>query len=451
MSASTVLHYESQSPIYALDWCHTHGPNSSRARSAFRIALGTFVEDYRNRITIVGLPDESSLLESNPNAGYNNSSSQSGANASANGGSGGSDFVVLAEAMHGYPPTRLQWEPASAVGQSWPIKTSGAELLATTGDALRVWEFVTESDGGVGPGSQAGYVGRQGNAGLGGKLSQKIALSSSKNPNPTTPPLTSFAWNTISPSLIVTSSIDTTCTVWDISSSTAVTQLIAHDREVYDVAWVPHSTDAFVSVGADGSLRAFDLRSLEHSTILYETPTPAPAAVKVEEGTTRAATTSLLRVAFNPLDANYLATFHMDSSNVQVLDMRNPGQPVVELKGHRGAVSAIGWGAAEGSMLASAGDDCQVLVWDLTSTMVAASAGQQQQTRGPGLASPRPPDGATTRTVYDPAMAYTAPAEISNIAWSPPMAGFSLGGGVHSQPGEWVVMSMGKSVRALKI
>ncbi|KAG9082617.1 hypothetical protein FS749_006711, partial [Ceratobasidium sp. UAMH 11750] len=301
MSAATVLHYEAQSPIYALDWCHTHGPSSSRARSAFRIALGTFVEDYRNRITIVGLPDESSLIE----------------NASSPGSS--SDFVVLAEAMHGYPPTRLQWEPASAVGQSWPIKTSGAELLATTGDALRVWEFVTESDGGVGPGSQAGFVGRQGSAGLGGKLSQKIALSSSKNPNPTTPPLTSFAWNTISPSLIVTSSIDTTCTVWDISSSTAVTQLIAHDREVYDVAWVPHSTDAFVSVGADGSLRAFDLRSLEHSTILYETPNPP--AIKTEDGgaptAARAGSASLLRVAFNPLDANYLATFHMDSSNVQ--------------------------------------------------------------------------------------------------------------------------------------
>lgn len=432
MSASTVLQYESQTPIYALDWCHTHGPNSSRARSAFRIALGTFVEDYRNRITIIGLPDETSLLE-NPS-------------------SGNTDFVVLAEAMHGYPPTRLQWEPASAVGQSWPIKTSGAELLATTGDALRVWEFLTESDGGVGPGSQANYVGRQGSAGLGGKLSQKIALSSSKNPNPTTPPLTSFAWNTISPSLIVTSSIDTTCTVWDISSSTAVTQLIAHDREVYDVAWVPHSTDAFVSVGADGSLRAFDLRSLEHSTILYETPSPTP--VKTEDGAPRAAggTSSLLRVAFNPLDANYLATFHMDSSNVQVLDMRNPGQPVVELKGHRGAVNAIGWGAAEGSMLATAGDDCQVLVWDLTSTMAAASANasQQQQSRGQGLASPRPPD-STTRTVYDPALAWTGPGEISNLAWSPPMAGFSLGGGVQSQPGEWVVLAMGKSVKALKI
>ena len=53
-------------------------------------------------------------------------------------------------------------------------------------------------------------------------------------------------------------------------------QLIAHDRpgEVYDVAWLPGSTDIFVSVGADGSLRAFDFRSLEHSTILYETPAP---------------------------------------------------------------------------------------------------------------------------------------------------------------------------------
>ncbi|KAF8730679.1 WD40 repeat-like protein, partial [Rhizoctonia solani] len=443
MSASTVLHYESQSPVYALDWCHTHGPNSSRARSAFRIALGTFVEDYRNRITIIGLPDESSLLE-----GSSNPNPSSGA--SANGGGGGSDFVVLAEAMHGYPPTRLQWEPASAVGQSWPIKTSGAELLATTGDALRVWEFLTESDGGVGPGSQTSYVGRQGNIGLGGKLSQKIALSSSKNPNPSTPPLTSFAWNTISPSLIVTSSIDTTCTVWDISSSTAVTQLIAHDREVYDVAWVPHSTDAFVSVGADGSLRAFDLRSLEHSTILYETPTPPPPPVKTDDGTQRTTAASLLRVAFNPLDANYLATFHMDSPNVQVLDMRNPGQPVVELKAHRGAVSAIGWGAAEGSMLATAGDDCQVLVWDLTSTMAAASAANQQQSRGPGLASPRPPD-STTRTVFDPALAWTGPGEISNMAWSPPMAGFSLGGGIQSQPGEWVVAAMGKSIRALKI
>ena len=34
--------------------------------------------------------------------------------------------------------------------------------------------------------------------------------------------------------------------------------------------------DVFSTVGADGSMRMFDLRSLEHSTILYETPDLSP-------------------------------------------------------------------------------------------------------------------------------------------------------------------------------
>ena len=34
-----------------------------------------------------------------------------------------------------------------------------------------------------------------------------------------------------------TSSIDTTCTIWDLEKEVVDTQLIAHDREVYDFAW----------------------------------------------------------------------------------------------------------------------------------------------------------------------------------------------------------------------
>jgi DDB1- and CUL4-associated factor 7 len=34
--------------------------------------------------------------------------------------------------------------------------------------------------------------------------------------------------------------------------------------------------EVFASVGADGSVRMFDLRSLEHSTIIYETPDLVP-------------------------------------------------------------------------------------------------------------------------------------------------------------------------------
>jgi WD repeat-containing protein 68 len=153
------------------------------------------------------------------------------------------------------------------------------------------------------------------------------------------------------PSLVVTSSIDTTCTVWNLDTSTAVTQLIAHDREVYDVAWLPNSTDIFVSVGADGSLRAFDLRSLEHSTILYETPPP-----KNQPPSGRPPSSPLLRIAFNPSDANYMSTFHQDGADVQILDMRSPGAPVMELRAHRAPINAAGWSSTEGGLVATAGE-----------------------------------------------------------------------------------------------
>lgn len=146
------------------------------------------------------------------------------------------------------------------------------------------------------------------------------------------PPLTSFSWSDHSPNLLVTSSIDTTCTLWDIHTSTALTQLIAHDRAVHDVSFLPHSSDVFVSVGSDGSLRAFDLRALEHSTILYEDPGNKP----------------LMRVEFGKKEQHYLGVFGMGEEAVQVLDMRSPGVPVVELRGHKrgrdGAVNAIAWG-----------------------------------------------------------------------------------------------------------
>lgn len=57
----------------------------------------------------------------------------------------------------------------------------------------------------------------------------------SKSPQLSLPPVTSFSWNTISPNSIVTCSIDTTATLWDINTSQALTQLIAHDRAVYDL------------------------------------------------------------------------------------------------------------------------------------------------------------------------------------------------------------------------
>ena len=39
------------------------------------------------------------------------------------------------------------------------------------------------------------------------------------------------------PRRIGTSTIDTTCTIWDVEKGVVDTQLIPHDEEVFDIAW----------------------------------------------------------------------------------------------------------------------------------------------------------------------------------------------------------------------
>jgi len=169
------------------------------------------------------------------------------------------DFTRIAEATHAYPVTRLLWEPPSSQKQS-------TDLLATSGDHLRLWSLPSDPQH---PTSGSSITSRNVRDQPVTKLTPLALLSNSKTPDHTAP-LTSLDWNTVQPSLIITSSIDTTCTIWDIPSLTAKTQLIAHDKEVYDVRFCAQSVDVFVSCGQDGSVRMFDLRSLEHSTIIYE-------------------------------------------------------------------------------------------------------------------------------------------------------------------------------------
>jgi WD repeat-containing protein 68 len=168
------------------------------------------------------------------------------------------EYVKTAEATHSYPVTRILWEPPSSQKQA-------TDLLATSGDHLRLWSLPNSHAAS----STQSITRRPSQNQPPAKLSPLALLSNSKSPEHTAP-ITALDWNTISPSLIITSSIDTTCTIWDIPTLTAKTQLIAHDKEVYDVRFCANSVDVFVSCGADGSVRMFDLRSLEHSTIIYE-------------------------------------------------------------------------------------------------------------------------------------------------------------------------------------
>lgn len=128
------------------------------------------------------------------------------------------------------------------------------------------------------------------------------------------------------PNTLGTCSIDTTCTLWDLDKQAIKTQLIAHEKEVYDFAFAA-DVYTFATAGADGSVRLFDVRDLKHSTILYENQTQTP----------------FVRVVWNRVDPNFLATIMMDSNKVTILDMRCLTVPFQELCGHSNCVNSIAW------------------------------------------------------------------------------------------------------------
>lgn len=90
------------------------------------------------------------------------------------------------------------------------------------------------------------------------------------------------------------------------------------------------------------------------------------------------------------------------------------------------------------------GDDCQLLLWDLAHYTQAAAS---PRSAGSRLNSPRP--DVKKRVVNDPVMAYTATREITNLAWSPQIAGLTMNTGNSTAPGEWAAIALGKSIKAI--
>ncbi|KOB76438.1 WD repeat-containing protein 68, partial [Operophtera brumata] len=240
---------------------------SVRPDKRFRLALGSFIEEYNNKVQIISLDEETS------------------------------EFSAKSTFEHPYPTTKIMWIPDSK---------GNSDFCA---------------------------------------------------------PLTSFDWNEVDPNLIGTSSIDTTCTIWGLETGQVLGRVNdVSGHEVYDIAFsrAGGGRDMFASVGADGSVRMFDLRHLEHSTIIYEDP-------------------------------NYLATVAMDACEVIILDVRVPCTPVARLNNHRACVNGIAWAPHSSCHICTAGDDHQALIWDI----------QQMP-----------------RAIEDPILAYTAAeGEVNQIQW----------------------------------
>lgn len=133
---------------------------------------------------------------------------------------------------------------------------------------------------------------------------------------------------------------------------------------------------------------------------------------------------------------------------IRILDVRQPGQALVELRGHSASVNCIEWSPSRRGTLASGGDDCCVLVWDLINQHNAAQVPQQQlpsqQTPLPGAGGAAGTTAATapSTTERGPAAVWQCDYEISNISWSPQASPAS-----QSQPGmshNWLGVCGGK-------
>lgn len=223
-------------------------------------------------------------------------------------------------------------------------------------------------------------------------------------------PLTSFDWSAKRLEIICTSSIDTTCSIWDITkgkiyflrltfSGAIINQLIAHDKEVFDICF-QNNPNIFSTVGADGSLRSFDTRDLTKSDILYEGVEP------------------LMRVSQNKINDYHIAFISLDQNFITIVDFRKPFTPAHKLYYHRGkGVNAIQFSPKDSNLLASVGTDGMALIWDTSELL-------------PEIKSP-------VKQFLNDAESQS-PVSVDNIVWS-------------NLETNWVACSRGREVIALKV
>ena len=250
------------------------------------------------------------------------------------------DLAKVHELQLEYPCTKLLWNP----------NRNTNSILAASSDCIKLYNY-SEEDHSL-------------------KSYQTLFNKKSKYCGV----LTSFDWNTVNDSLLGTASVDTTCTIWDLNKVSIKTQLIAHDKEVFDIQF-GNDENTFISGGADGSVRLFDLRALNHSTIIYETKGSTP----------------INKLALNLKNPNLIAALSLDKKFIYIFDSRaNANVSMDELSLHKEAVTGIVWAPDNPSQLCSVSEDNSVIISNIYN--------DDQMSQNTNVS-------------------YTAPSPINNVDW----------------------------------
>ncbi|KZT07292.1 WD40 repeat-like protein [Laetiporus sulphureus 93-53] len=189
----------------------------------------------------------------------------------------------------------------------------------------------------------------------------------------------SVDWSNIQKDMFVSSSWDGTVKLWSPERPRSITTLQAHRACVYQALFSPHQPDTIATCSTDGTLRIFDLRSPSYvpsgpgaDQSAFVAPVTAAALTVPASGT------EVLTLDWNKYRPFLLASAGVDKA-IKVWDCRMVklgaegaragavgGVCETQLLGHEYAVRKIQWSPHRPDVIASASYDMTCRVWSTT-------------------------------------------------------------------------------------
>eukprot|EP00924_Labyrinthula_sp_SR-Ha-C_P010027 snap_masked-scaffold_21-processed-gene-5.85-mRNA-1 protein AED:1.00 eAED:1.00 QI:0/-1/0/0/-1/1/1/0/375 len=315
--------------------------NPSSPLSPQNVAVGSFSEQYTNQITVLVL---------NPDNSVN----------------------FLTTFLHPYSPTQISFPP-----------TENSSILGSTADYLRIWSCEP---------NQA--------------QSNLLCLLNRSNPDPMykdcCAPLTSFDWCNFNQNMILTSSVDSTLSLWDIEKQSilhvfnqkvdpnfSTSRLLSSETLNLAVNYgvnadpryqPPPAKPEETFLGKTNQSAALDVCSSPHHSTIFcvasedGTISTLDVRAKYENKQWKVSNQSILRVFWSPFD-DYLVSCVVDNSpTVSLLDLRNqqlsninlaspPG--VGTLGNHEGIVNTASFSPFSRGIICTGGEDFMVHYWNL--------------------------------------------------------------------------------------
>lgn len=161
-----------------------------------------------------------------------------------------------------------------------------------------------------------------------------------------------LSWSPFKEGYLLSGSNDCNICLWDISSMPqskvldAMSIYKAHENIVEHVAWHNKNENLFGSVGDDGRLIIWDMRSdkPQHSVVAHDK--------------------EVNYLSFSPFNEWIVATASSDTT-IGLFDVRKLDTPLHFLSSHTEEVFQVEWDPNHETVLASSSDDRRLMVWDL--------------------------------------------------------------------------------------